>query len=306
MPLIVVTGHPSSGKSTIVDRLSEKFEAAGKEVFVVRDENYGSFDRECYDSSNKEKDLRSWIRSEVQQNLTKNKVVICDALNYIKGYRYELFLAAKMSKTTYCIIQCTPSEGTCRWLNERKPESSKYANEQIGQLFMRYEKPDTKFRWEKPLFEIRVGTSEKAVQFQSGEDGLDDMSIDLEHPSPRFTNIMDEEIVDWICNGTSLTENQSTQVVPLAPTNFLHELDRSTQNVVTVLLNGQRTAVRGQNIVIPEASEGANTIKFLKPRTLPELNRLRHQFVNMSKKDPTTDKTKIITMFVDFLNCNLR
>lgn len=88
MPLIVVTGHPSSGKSTIVDKLTEKFKSTGKEVLVIRDENYGAFSRKCYDSSNTEKNLRSWVRSEVQQNLTKNKVVICDALNYIKGFIY--------------------------------------------------------------------------------------------------------------------------------------------------------------------------------------------------------------------------
>ncbi|CAO4372467.1 unnamed protein product [Caenorhabditis nigoni] len=302
MPLIIVTGHPASGKSTIVDRLAQKFSESQKECLVIRDDAYGSFSRKNYEFANKEKDLRSWIRSEVQQNLTKNKVVICDGLNYIKGYRYELFLAAKMSKTTYCVIQVTPSADTCHWLNEQKPEGERYSREIIDQLLMRYEKPDTKFRWEKPLFEVKIGKAEKALPTEID----DDMSIDLEYPAPRFANIFADEIVDWICNGTELTENQSTQTVPLAPTNFLHELDRCTQDVVTVLLNAQRTAVRGQNLTIPGASEGSNQVKFLKLRTLPELNRLRHQFVNMSKKDPMTDKERIITGFVDFLNCNLR
>ncbi|CAL2038939.1 unnamed protein product [Caenorhabditis brenneri] len=303
MPLIIVTGHPSSGKSTIVDRLAEKFKEKGKDYQIIRDESYGSFSRANYEHANKEKDLRSWIRSEVQQNLTKNKVIICDGLNYIKGYRYELFLAAKMSKTTYCVVQCTPSSDTCHWLNEQKPEGERYSKEIIDALLMRYEAPDTKFRWEKPLFEIKIGKNEKSINSEEIEDN---MMIDLEHPSPRFAKIFDEEIVEWICNGTELNENQSTQTVPLAPTNFLHELDRSTQDVVTVLLNSQRTAVRGQNLTIPGATEGSNTVKFMKLRTLPELNRLRHQFVNMSKKDPETDKEKIITAFVDFLNCNLR
>lgn len=104
-----------------------------------------------------------------------------------------------MSKTTYCVIQCSPPEETCRWLNEQKPENSRYTNEQISQLLMRYEKPDTKFRWEKPLFEVKIGKSEKPIASHNGED-LDDMSIDLEHPAPKFANIFDEEIVDWICN----------------------------------------------------------------------------------------------------------
>uniref|UniRef100_A0A8R1DFJ8 Protein KTI12 homolog n=1 Tax=Caenorhabditis japonica TaxID=281687 RepID=A0A8R1DFJ8_CAEJA len=205
-----------------------------------------------------------------------------------------------MSKTTFCVIQCTPTKETCEWLNQQKPEGSQYSSAQISQLLQRYEVPDSKFRWEKPLFEIKVGRADRPCN----ENDLDDMSLDLEHLSPRFANIFDKEIVDWICNGTELTENQSTQVVPLAPTNFLHELDRSTQDTITVLLNAQRTAVRGQKIVIPGA--GGSTVNFSKPRTVQELNRLRHQFVSMSKKNPTADNTKIVTMFVDFLNSNLR
>lgn len=179
MPLIIVTGHPSSGKSTVVDRLAKKFEEKGKncvfsalkflkipiipgkDYLIIRDEDYGGFDRKNYEFSNKEKDLRSWIRSQVQQNLTKNKVIICDALNYIKGYRYELFLAAKMSKTTYCVVECSPPVATCHWLNEQKPEVERYPKEIIDQLMMRYERPDTKLRWEKPLFEVKIGTAEK-------------------------------------------------------------------------------------------------------------------------------------------------
>ncbi|CAB3406712.1 unnamed protein product [Caenorhabditis bovis] len=301
MPLIVVTGHPSAGKSTIVERLCRKFQENSKnEVRVISENDYGSFSRNCYDSSNKEKDVRSWLRGEIQQSLSKNLVVICDGLNYIKGFRYELFLAAKMSKTTYCVVQCTPDEETCRWLNEQKPENERYTNEQISQLLMRYERPDTKFRWEKPLFDIKIGKSESQI------DDIDDMSVNLEHPSPRNAQIFDDEIIDWIINGVELTENQSTQVVPLAPANFLHELDRATQDVVTTILNAQRTLVRGQTIKIPGATSNSDTIKFTKPRTLPELNRLRHQFMNMSKKDPLTDKTKITSLFVDFLNSNLR
>lgn len=306
MPLIIVTGHPSSGKSTIVTRLVQKFVECGKDApLVIRDEAYGGFRRENYEFAQKEKDLRSWIRSEIQQNLTKNRVVICDGLNYIKGYRYELFLAAKMSKTTYCVIQCSPPADTCHWLNDQKPEvDQKYPREIIDQLIMRYERPDTKFRWEKPLFEVKIGKSERAPP--TADIDNDDMTIDLEHSAPRYANIFDDEIVEWICNGTELTENQSTQTVPLAPTNFLHELDRSTQDVVTVLLTAQRTAQRGQLLMIPGAADGRNTVRFMKLRTLPELNRLRHQFVNMSKKAPQTDRERIITGFVDFLNSNLR
>ncbi|CAI5447022.1 unnamed protein product [Caenorhabditis angaria] len=302
MPLILITGHPSSGKSTICQRLVEKFRENEKnlDVLVIRDEDFGTFSRNSYESAAKEKDVRSWIRGQIQQNLTKNRIVICDALNYIKGYRYELFLAAKMSKTTYCVVQVTPSLEICEWLNEQKPEEKlKYGPEQIGPIIQRYERPDTKFRWEKPLFEVKIGKAERKI-----EGDLDDMDmeIDLEHPAPKFADIFEDEIVDWVLNGTQLTENQSTQLVPLAPTNFLHELDRTTQEVITVLLAAQRTATRGQQITVPTGG----TVTHLKARSLPEFTRFRHQFMTIAKKSPISDRKLISEMFCDFLNSNLR
>jgi protein KTI12 len=32
--------------------------------------------------------------------------VIIDSLNYIKGYRYELFSLARAAKTTLCLVWC--------------------------------------------------------------------------------------------------------------------------------------------------------------------------------------------------------
>ncbi|CAD6194479.1 unnamed protein product [Caenorhabditis auriculariae] len=303
MPLIVVTGYPSSGKSTIVKRLVKLFEDVGKIVHVVSDDDFPSHSRSCYVTSTaQEKDLLSWIRSEVQQQLSKKNIVICDALNYVKGYRYELFLAAKMSKTTYAVVQCTPDEATCLWLNSEKDVDVRYGDDAIKQLIFRYEKPDTKFRWEKPLFDIKIGKLERIRETEEDLEG--DMMQDLDHPSPKFADLHSDELVQWICEGVELSENQSTQVVPLAPLNYLHTLDKVTQKVLTDLMNLQRTALRGQTLVIPGA-EG-KTIVFTKARTLPELNRLRQQFVSISKRTPIVDHEKIATIFVNFLANNLR
>ena len=47
---------------------------------------------------------RSALKSRVQLHLSANCVIILDSLNYIKGYRYELFCLAKENSTTHCVV----------------------------------------------------------------------------------------------------------------------------------------------------------------------------------------------------------
>jgi protein KTI12 len=54
--------------------------------------------------SNKEKELRGLLKSEVQKVLSKENIVILDSLNYIKGYRYELFCISKLIQTPQCVV----------------------------------------------------------------------------------------------------------------------------------------------------------------------------------------------------------
>ncbi|KAK6050097.1 chromatin associated protein KTI12, partial [Cooperia oncophora] len=247
-----------------------------------------------------EKDQRSFLRSCIQKNLTQNTIVICDGLNYIKGYRYELFLIGKLCKTTFAVLHCHADESTCKWLNEQKSEDSRYTESILSELIMRYEKPDPRNRWDSPLYELKIGRSER-----SPEEAPDDMGIDLEHPSPKFVDIPFSDIFSWMCEGKALTQNQSTQVVPIAPINFLHELDRVTQEVTNEIIQGQRNAVVGQHIIITAHEPDPNKVAIKKPRTLAELTRLRRQFINMSKTNPIDSKSKIASLFIHYLNSNV-
>lgn len=60
MPLVVLSGYPSSGKSSVVNKLVETLKSSKPEakVVVVKDEDFGSFNREMYNNSNKEKEAR--------------------------------------------------------------------------------------------------------------------------------------------------------------------------------------------------------------------------------------------------------
>ena len=102
MPLVIVTGFPSSGKTSAVRKLVKFLEDRDEAVCVVSEEALlGGLDKNLVFSDSKhEKEVRGRLKSEVVRLLSKDNVVICDGLNYIKGFRYELYCASKSVKTT--------------------------------------------------------------------------------------------------------------------------------------------------------------------------------------------------------------
>lgn len=52
-----------------------------------------------------EKTTRSALRAAVEQALDVETVVVLDALNYVKGVRYELYCKARAESTTYCVVR---------------------------------------------------------------------------------------------------------------------------------------------------------------------------------------------------------
>ena len=91
MPLIILTGFPSSGKTKRGAELAEFFRKRGKTVHVASENvaipKAGFAKNEYFADSQKEKIVRSDLKSEAVRLLTKDNVVILDAGNYIKGKR---------------------------------------------------------------------------------------------------------------------------------------------------------------------------------------------------------------------------
>jgi protein KTI12 len=68
-----------------------------------------------------EKMTRSALKAAVEQALGGETVVVLDALNYIKGVRYELYCKARAESTTYCVVrlECAPFELITRTSHQR-------------------------------------------------------------------------------------------------------------------------------------------------------------------------------------------
>ena len=66
---------------------------------------------EVFREAGTEKDARAAEFSAVERVLGRDAIVVADGLNYIKGYRYQLYCAAKAASTPSCVVSLRMSEG---------------------------------------------------------------------------------------------------------------------------------------------------------------------------------------------------
>lgn len=57
-----------------------------------------------YAAARSEKDARATLSSAIKRDLTANSIVIADSMNYIKGFRYQMFCEAKAQRTPSCVV----------------------------------------------------------------------------------------------------------------------------------------------------------------------------------------------------------
>ncbi|CAG9537705.1 unnamed protein product [Cercopithifilaria johnstoni] len=300
MPLVVVCGKPCSGKSTLAECFC-KFVVTRKcqQIEVVSDDRNASFTRSIYKDSRKEQEHRVLLKSEVQRVLSEDCLVICDSLNYIKGFRYELFCIAKLMQTTYCVLYCDASEDICLQLNLEKKEIERYKADDITALMMRFEEPTTANRWDSPLFKVQIGIDggnrrrhnlgfEQCFCFL----GLNEKKLPL------------EDMYLWLFEGRSLSANESTETESLMPADFLHALDHITKEVITSVVRQQRTALPGDTFIVPNCTLGHGKVLFTRQRSFAELSGLRRQFTSYMKMHPSNDTSKFASLFINYLNAN--
>lgn len=265
MPLLLMCGYPCSGKSTVALKIQNYFESQGKKVEIVSDDSCGIDRNITYNSTaGNEKEARGELRSTVQKLVNDDTLVILDSLNYIKGFRYELYCISKNSKTQQCIVHTdTPHETCVKW----NDEVSHYQAELVPELVMRFEAPKPTQRWDKPCFTILPGA-------------------ELDY----------KEVYGALyCKGAP-RPNQSTQSQPLAPVDFLHQCDTVTQDIIDVIISQQQL---GCNSIKMPGTE--LELKLSNNINISQLRRLKRQFITYIKAHPPSDNKFLKESFVTYL-----
>ena len=139
MPLIIMVGGPSAGKTYNASKLKEYLEnEKGKEVILINEEALKLIKEDCYKDTTSEKIHRYKLKSETEKNLDDKSIVILDSMNYIKGYRYELYCLVRNFKTRHCLVYCKTELEICMKLNSL---TNTYSDELLKDLYSRMEEP---------------------------------------------------------------------------------------------------------------------------------------------------------------------
>jgi protein KTI12 len=224
--LLVLTGLPCSGKSTVARRLAEIARAEGVEARVVAGEEEGSAGGggaagapvapslgvgardAAYGDPSAEKNARSAFKSAVERGLSARALTVADGMNGIKGYRYELWCAARAVGGRAAVVHvdaaarpggggggggggaaggasatAAPSAwGPRAWNAARLARGEDgYGPAVFDDLCGRYERPDSRNRWDAPLFTVRwpeAGAGEAAEAASAAEAAVRSPEVD--------------------------------------------------------------------------------------------------------------------------------
>ncbi|KRT86620.1 hypothetical protein AMK59_2795 [Oryctes borbonicus] len=276
MPLVIITGVPSSGKTTRAKELKEYFEGLNREVHIISEYEQlikaGFNKNELYQDSSKEKHIRGILKSEVLRLLRSDNVIILDALNYIKGYRYELYCGSKANRSTQCTLLTQINYEEAWRLNDSQSEKSeKYQRSIFDALVFRYEEPDGKNRWDAPLF---VTFPDRTLEF----DDIAKALLGKKAPPP----------------------NMSTQNAPLSSTNFLYDLNRVVKDVTDKIIKYINNGARGE-IRVPGYEDLSIDVTNI---TVQKLVILSRQYVVYSKMHAPNIK-QVPQLYIQYLRSNL-
>jgi protein KTI12 len=338
MPLIVITGQPCSGKTTIASRLASLC-CTTHPITIIDEESLHLNRNISYGDIFSEKNTRALLRSEVERALSqRNQIVVIDSLNNIKGYRYELWCIARSSATRYTVLHVDTLEDTCRaWNEDRRnttttttDDNGAYSQAVVDDLLSRFERPDSKNKWDSPLFTVRPGRDDPASIEDQLKRTLAAVGATLEGEDDNNSTRKNVGVVgDIISRGEGgeeeeeeeeekcvnrqtitasklLVPNMATTRASLTATNLLYEIDRGAQRVIEKVSAAQSAAGYGNPPgIIDLGVTGMKPVKFERPVLLPELRRYKRMFlklatnqsVNRSMPDPEAAKR----MFAEYL-----
>ena len=264
MPLIIFTGGPCSGKTKSAEKLTQYLTEKGEDVKLINEESLGLNKIDYYTNFQTEKNLRAKLKSEVEKNLNDKRVVILDYLNYVKGYRYELYCLVRNLKTRQCVVYFKIDIDTCIEYNEK---DKLYSNDLLKDLYQRMEEPIAKNRWDSPLLTV----------FKDEE-------------------LPYEEIYTILNNGKRPNYAISTNTEISVSSSFLQDIEDVCKDINNQIISQQANGL--SNCLKIDQYE----LYLKKIFSGNELKNIKQEFVKLCKMHPPKNKDLMKKSFIEYIN----
>jgi protein KTI12 len=331
MLLLLLCGFPASGKSTLAAALASEFRLQGQKVDIVSDgaihsklhnpNDVGTGRPQCrralYADSTAEKSTRAQILAAAERALAPGTVVIVDSMNYIKGFRYELFCVAKTCAARYAVVHAVCDAETCVKRDALREDS--YGVELAKALVRRFEPPDQRNRWDSPLYNVSLNP-QVVMDCPAAAPELKNQVLEREHGDAVNTqaeNSDEKAPCDWredisdivrqcLSKAQPLRTTMATQPQSQGGADAFSALDRATREAEASLISSiHGGAGAGDRIRVPGSSR---PVVLARPCQVAELRGMRRAHINLSRLCPPQDTTKtaLVDGYVDYVNAQLR
>ena len=380
MPCLILCGHPCAGKTRLAERIRDRALAQGVPKVVIINEASACPHQsrlDCYQTSQAEKFTRGALKASFDRCVSTGEdetLVILDSMNYIKGFRYELHCISKAAGQKHGVVWVLNESTLCKQWNHKRREDAAteaYSDTLMDELMLRFEPPDARNRWDRPLYRIdvrppgdkqrsglakealeqsvynmhklsdaidetavtetahktaatfqRVGFKKKAVR-PNNRDSVGNSSVtpqSLWHPATNDTDVpanqsqqqqkeqgkeqeskkaltveeqIDQVLDSFLRNVDPLKQGASTQQHVSSDANMLHDVDSITQKVCSLVTAEQnKSTTAGGRLSIALGGGEPIWFDFKRRISVPELRRLRRQYINWVVAHPPEDASE--------------
>ncbi|KAL2271886.1 hypothetical protein VTJ83DRAFT_1257 [Remersonia thermophila] len=234
-----------------------------------------------------EKDARAAVYAAVKRVLSPRDIVVLDGLNYIKGWRYQLFCEAKNARTASCVLQIGAPVETARRVNEERlrrweekkaTATAKKEDSEEKEPEAATASPPLAAAAAPPPPPADGNPSDDPEQEPYTPSNWENLVFRYEEPnamtrwdSPLFTLVWDDDeaqarrVFELIWDAVAgdgaakrvIRPNQSTVQRDKDPGgDYLYVLERETQDIVKQILARQPEDGAGGEVRVPRASSG--------------------------------------------------
>ena len=187
-----------------------------------------------------------------------------------------------------------PIQTSAEWNAARDP-SAAYSQAVFDDLASRFERPDSRNRWDKPLYTINTAAEDI-------DSRISEIVVSITNTGHAAGNQQQAS------SSSDLVPTSATSNPALSATNLLHEVDKAAQEVIAAVNQAQSAAAGGPAGQVT-LGHSIQPLVLQEVVSMPELRRHKRAFIKLATQisnNRVQSAQDAKRMFADYLQTNLR